>query len=80
MDRCFTGAFFPLEIPLCGEPGTETGLEFAAFWPPIVETAWDEGRLPQFAWEFLEPEAVSLDRKRSGGGEGERDDLHQINL
>jgi len=28
----------------------------------------------------LEPEAVSFDRKRSGGGEGERDDLYQNNL
>jgi len=39
MDRCFTGAFFPLDIPLCGEPGTETGLEFAALGPPTVVTA-----------------------------------------
>jgi len=39
MDRCFTGAFFPLDIPLCGEPGTGTGLGFAALGPPIVETA-----------------------------------------
>jgi hypothetical protein len=48
-------------------------LELAALGPPIVETAWDK-------WEFLEPEAVSFDRKRSGRGEGERDGLHQNNL
>jgi hypothetical protein len=80
MERCFTGVFFPLDIPLCGELETGTGLEFAVLGPPTeVPTevrAWDEGTLPV----FLEPDAVSFDRKRSGGGEGDRDSLHKSNL
>lgn len=79
MERCFIAVFFPLDIPLCGELGTETGLKFAAPEQPTAvpteATAWDEGVLPEFVWVFLEQVAVSFDRKRSGGGEGDCDSL-----
>jgi hypothetical protein len=84
MERCFTAAFFPLDTPLCGEPGTETGLKFAAPEQPTAvpteETACDVGVLPEFEWVFLEPVGISFDRKRSGGGDGDRDSLHKGNL
>jgi hypothetical protein len=84
MERCFTAAFFPLDTALCGEPGTVTGLKCAVpeqpTGVPTEATTWDEGVLPEFECEFLEAEAVSFDRKRSGGGEGDRDSLHNNNL
>lgn len=57
-----------------------TGLKFAVpeqpTGVPTEATAGDEDVFPEFVWEFLEPDAVSFDRKRSGGGDGDRDSLH----
>jgi hypothetical protein len=50
MERCFTGAFFPLDIPLCGEPGTETELELAVLGPPTgvpIEVIAGDDTLPE---------------------------------
>lgn len=84
MERCFIAVFFPLDTPLCGELGTETGLKFAVPEQPIgvptEATACNEGELPEFVWVFLEQEAVSFDRKRSGGGEGDCESLYKNNL